>query len=63
MAHLQTPFVTAEEINALCSYEKIIDNLCKNIGCDVYYWSTDHKIINTLPIEILNQKKYIIKTI
>ena len=26
MAHLQTPFVTAEEINALCSYEKIIDN-------------------------------------
>ena len=26
MALMQTPFVTAEEIDALCSYEKIIDN-------------------------------------
>jgi hypothetical protein len=46
-------------VDEIYNYEKIIDNLCKNIGCDVYYWSMDHKIINTLPIEILNQKKYI----
>ena len=42
---------------------KVYANLCKNIGCDVYYWSTDHKIINTLPIEILNQKNiFVINT-
>ena len=46
-------------VDEIYNYEKIIDNLCKNVGCDVYYWSTDHKIINTLPNEILNQKKYI----
>jgi len=26
MAHVQTPFITAEEINDLCTYEKIVEN-------------------------------------
>ena len=26
MALTQTPFVSAEQINALCSYEKIVEN-------------------------------------
>jgi hypothetical protein len=40
-------------------FEKIIDLLCNKIGCEVYYWSMDEKIINSLPKEKLNQKKYI----
>ena len=46
-------------VDEIYNYEKIIDNLCKNIGCDVYYWSMDEKVINSLPKEKLNQKKYI----
>jgi len=26
MAHVRTPFITAEEINDLCTYEKIVEN-------------------------------------
>jgi len=46
-------------VELIYDYEKIIDNLCKNIGCKVYYWSMDEKIINSLPKDKLNQKKYI----
>jgi len=46
-------------VDEIYNYEKIIENLCENIGCEVYYWSMDEKIINSLPKDKLNVKKYI----
>jgi hypothetical protein len=41
-------------------YEKIIDQLAKNVGFKVYYWSCDNNIIYRLPEELKSQKKYLI---
>jgi len=41
-------------------YEKIIDQLAKNTGFKVYYWSCDKNIIYKLPEELRKQKKYLI---
>ena len=41
-------------------YEKIIDQLAKNAGFKVYYWSCDNNIIYRLPEELKSQKKYLI---
>ena len=41
MALVQTPFVSAEQINALCSYEKIVENQ------NVYYRCVEQHISGT----------------
>lgn len=47
-------------IDEIYNYEKIIEVLCKNIECDVYFWSSDGNIIYTLPEDKLKNKKYIL---
>jgi hypothetical protein len=41
-------------------FEPMIEHLSKVVGFDVYYWSTEGKIIHSLPDEIKNQRKYLI---
>ena len=47
-------------VDEIYNYEKIIELLCKNVGCDVYFWSSDSNIIYSLPKDKLKQKKYIL---
>jgi hypothetical protein len=47
-------------IEEIYNYEKIIDQLSKSIGFNVFYWSGDSDIIYRLPSDKLKQKKYII---
>lgn len=47
-------------VQEMYDYENIINALCKSIGCDVYYWSSDNFVIIPLPKEKLFQKKYIL---
>jgi len=47
-------------IQEIYNYEKIIDQLSKSIGFNVFYWSGDSDIIYRLPSDKLKQKKYII---
>jgi hypothetical protein len=41
-------------------FEPMIEHLSNVVGFDVYYWSTEGKIIHSLPDEIKNQRKYLI---
>jgi hypothetical protein len=48
----------------ILGYQKIIDELAKERGFDVYYWFTDnHLYENLLKIEDINQKKYILNDV
>lgn len=42
------------------NFEPIIEHLADVVGFEVYYWSTEGKIIHSLPDEIKNQRKYLI---
>ena len=55
---LQTPY-----LDEIYSREKIIEQLSKSIGFEIYFWSADDSIIYDLPNEKLNQKKYILHNI
>jgi hypothetical protein len=47
-------------LEEIYDFENMIDTLCKNIGCDVYYWATDNWLIIPQEKEKLFQKKYIL---
>ena len=47
-------------LEEIYDYEKMIDQLSKNTGFRVYYWSGDSNIIYKLPKELKSQKKYLI---
>jgi hypothetical protein len=55
---LQSPY-----IDEIYNREKIIEQLSKSVGFELYFWSSDASIIYDLPEEKLNQKKYIIHNI
>lgn len=55
---LQTPY-----LDEIYNREKIIEQLSKSIGFELYFWSADASIIYDLPYEKLNQKKYILHNI
>ena len=50
-------------IEEVYNYQKIIDQLSKSVGFNVFYWSGDSNIIYSLPPEELSQKKYIINNL
>ena len=47
-------------VEEIYNYEKIIDQLSKSVGFNVFYWSGDSDIIYKLPPDELKQNKYII---
>ena len=47
-------------LEEIYDFENIIDTLCKNIDCDVYYWTSDNSLIIPQEKEKLFQKKYIL---
>jgi len=55
---LQTPY-----LDEIYNREKIIEQLSKSIGFELYFWSADESIIYDLSNEKLNQKKYILHNI
>lgn len=55
---LQTPY-----LDEIYNREKIIEQLSKSIGFELYFWSSDGSIIYDLPNEKLNQKKYILHNV
>lgn len=46
--------------NQFLKFEKVIDNLCKHIGVNVFYWSGDWDVIYRLPKEKLYNRKYLL---
>jgi hypothetical protein len=47
-------------VDEIYDFENIIDILCKNVGCNVYYWTSDNSLIIPQEKEKLFQKKYIL---
>ena len=45
-------------VDEILHYENIIDTLCKSLGVEVFYWSSQHHV-HTMNLDKLNQRKYI----
>jgi hypothetical protein len=48
-------------IDELYSFTNLIEETCKSIGCEVYFWSADDYIINSENSEFKSKRKYLVK--
>jgi hypothetical protein len=48
-------------IEELYSFTNLIEEICKSIGCEIYFWSADDYIINCENSEFKSKRKYLVK--